>query len=133
VPHEEYLRAHARILDQPEWIIDGYGDRGSAWARFAVADTLIHVDLPVRTHLLWVTKRLIKGIWVTPEGWPDKSPMLASTLDSYRVIWRCHRHLTPRYRAYVAEMRDRKRVQRLRSPREMRAFLAAVEQEVATE
>ena len=25
VPHEEYLKAHAELLCQDEWIIDGYG------------------------------------------------------------------------------------------------------------
>jgi hypothetical protein len=30
VPHEEYLRAHARLLETSEWIIDGFGDVPSA-------------------------------------------------------------------------------------------------------
>ena len=59
------------------------------------ADTLVYVDLPLATHYWWVTKRLIKGLFATPEGWPDNSPMWSSTMDSYRVIWRCHRRLTP--------------------------------------
>ena len=40
VPHEEYLQAHADLLRQDEWIIDGFGCVASAWERFAVADTL---------------------------------------------------------------------------------------------
>jgi hypothetical protein len=31
VPHEEYLKAHAYLLDQNEWIIDGFGSVASAW------------------------------------------------------------------------------------------------------
>jgi hypothetical protein len=31
-------------------------------------------------------------------GWPENSPVWESTLDGYQVVWRCHRHLTPRYR-----------------------------------
>jgi ABC-type phosphate/phosphonate transport system ATPase subunit len=34
--------------------------------RFAAADTLIHADLPLLTHCRWVTKRLVKGMLVTP-------------------------------------------------------------------
>lgn len=130
VPHEEYLQAHARLIDTREWIIDGFGDVPSAWARFAAADTLIHVDLPLATHFLWVTKRLIQGGFTTPPGWPAGSPIISSSLSSYRVLWRCHAHLTPRYRSYVAQVQGDKRVHRLRSAREIRRFLEAVKQEI---
>ena len=46
-----------------------------------------------------------------------------------RVGGRCHRHLTPRYRELVAYSAAMKRVHHLRSPAEMNAFLAAIEQE----
>lgn len=127
VPHEEYLRAHAELLKREAWIIDGFGCRRSAWERFDAADTLIHVDLPLFTHFRWVTKRLFKGIFRTPEGWPEGSPMLRSTISSYRVLWLCHRRLTPRYRQLVAEARAHKRVHHLRSAAEIRAFLAEME------
>jgi len=52
----------------------------------ASADTLVYIDLPLLTHLLWVTKRLLKGLSATPEGWPERSPILSSTLSSYRVL-----------------------------------------------
>ena len=131
VPHEEYLVAHAELLRQGEWIIDGFGDVPSAWQRFAVADTLIHIDLPLFTHFRWVTKRLVRGLFVNPEGWPADSPMLRSTMSSYRVLWPCHRQLTPRYRKLVARSATSKRVHHLRSPAEMRAFLAGIEREFA--
>jgi adenylate kinase family enzyme len=129
VPHEEYLETHAEILSRAEWIIDGFGCVPSAWERFSAADTLIYIDLPLSTHYKWVTKRLIKGLFVTPEGWPENSPMWSSTLDSYRVLWRCHRHLTPRYRQLVAEAAASKRVQHLRSRPQIRAFLEAIRKE----
>ena len=122
-PHEEYLQAHAELLRQDAWIIDGYGCRPSAWERFAAADTLVYLDLPLFTHWRWVTKRFLKGLLVTPEGWPEGSPMWRSTVSSYRVLWLCHRHLTPKYRELVAEQAASKEVHHLRSPRQVRALL----------
>jgi len=124
VPHEEYLKAHAELLKREAWIIDGFGDRKSAWERFAAADTLIHVDLSVLRHFAWITKRLVKGLFVTPEGWPEGSPMISSTLSSYRVLRSCNRYLTPRYRELVAQASATKRVHHLTSPAAIAAFLA---------
>jgi adenylate kinase family enzyme len=126
VTHEDYLKAHADLLGRDQWIIDGFGCVGSAWARFAAADTLIYLDLPLANHYWWVTKRLIKGAFVAPEGWPANSPLWQSTLDSWRVVGRCERHLAPRYRQLVADAPASKRVHHLKSARQIRCFLDAV-------
>ena len=132
VPHEQYLKTHADLLSRDQWIIDGFGCVPSAWERFAAADTLVYIDLPLFTHYKWVTKRFLQGLFVTPEGWPEDSPIWSSTLDSYRVVWLCHRRLTPRYRQLVADAASTKRVHHLRSPAEMRTFLEAIKQEHRT-
>lgn len=119
VPHADYLKAHREILSRDAWIIDGFGCVASAWERFAAADTLIYIDLPL----------LLKGLFVNPEGWPPNSPMWSSTLSSYRVVRLCHRLLTPRYRQLVTDRAASKGVHHLRSPARMRAFLAAVREE----
>jgi adenylate kinase family enzyme len=126
VPREEFLQAHAQLLGQDEWIIDGFGGATLAFERFARADTLVHVDLPFVTHGWRVTKRLVKGLFADPPGWPEASPLWASTMSSYKVLWSCHRRLTPKYRQLVAEVAASKRVHHLRSPAEMTAFLDAV-------
>ena len=131
VPRQEYLEAHADLMRRDAWIIDGYGCAASAWERFSHADTLVYIDLPLATHHWWVAKRLVKGLFVTPEGWPENSPMWRSTMSSYRVLWLCHRRLTPRYRRLVADMAASKRVHHLTSPAAMRAFLDAVAREHA--
>jgi adenylate kinase family enzyme len=131
VPEPEFLEAHAALLREEKWVIDGFGSVATAWERFAVADTLVYIDLPVITHYWWVTKRLIKGLYVNPEGWPDGSPIWSSSLNSYKVVGLCHRRLTPRYRQFVAEMAASKRVHHLKSPAEIRAFIGAVERENA--
>jgi adenylate kinase family enzyme len=127
VPHDEYLTIHADILKRDRWIVDGYDSVASAWARFDAADTLVYIDLPLLTHYRWITKRLVKGLFRNPEGWPENSPVWRSTLDSYRVVWRCDRRLTPKYRQLVATASSDKRVHHLRSPTEIRSFLESVQ------
>src|SRR5580693_6001751 len=56
VAHEDYMKAHAELLRQNEWIIDGFGGMSPAWERFARADTLVYIDLPLVTHAWYVTK-----------------------------------------------------------------------------
>ena len=128
IPHEAYLRIHADLIREDRWIIDGFESIALAWERFAAADTLVYVDLPVPTHYWFVTKRLLKGLFRNPPGWPENSPLWESTLDSYRVIGRCHRTLTPKYRQFVTEASASKRVHHLKSLKAMRAFLDAVGQ-----
>jgi adenylate kinase family enzyme len=129
VPQHELLQAHADLLRQDEWIIDGFG-AALAWEGFAAADTLVYVDLPLLIHYSWVTKRLIKGLFANPKGWPEGSPLWSSTLSSYRVIPLCHRNLTPKYRLLVAEAAASKRVHHLRSIAQTHSFLEAVRKEL---
>jgi hypothetical protein len=76
-----------------------------------------------------VTKRLIKGLFLAPQGWPENSPLWSSTMNRYKVLWPCHRRLTPRYRQFVADVAASKRVHHLKSPAEMTAFLDAIKRE----
>ena len=98
VPNEEYKHIHEKILAADRWIIDGFGCMETVWLRLNEADTLVFVDLPLYVHFWWVTKRLITGKFIPPEGWPQKSTILKSSINSYRVLWLCHKYLTPRYR-----------------------------------
>ena len=42
-------KEHADLLRRDKWIIDGFGSVASAWERFAQADTLLYIDLPLIT------------------------------------------------------------------------------------
>jgi len=134
VPHDEYARAHAGLLAGDTWIMEGYGSPATLWERLAAADTLIYIDLPVAHHYRWVLKRLVRGLFVNPEGWPADSPIWRGTLSSLRVISLCHRHLTPKYRAYVAAAAqgpDGRRVHHLKSTAQIAALLREVGRETS--
>ena len=123
VSHEKYLDTHSDLLKQEEWIIDGFGCVKSAWERFSKADTLIYIDLPLPVHYWWVIKRLFQGLYKSPEGWPKNSPVWKGSLNSFRVLPLCHRHLTPRYRQLVKESALTKQVHHLRSLKDINIFL----------
>ncbi|WDE06310.1 adenylate kinase [Thalassomonas viridans] len=126
VPHQQYLTAHAEILAKNEWLIDGYGCLESTWTRLAEADTLVYIDLPIQVHFWWVSKRFLKGLFQPPQGWPENTPLLKSTINSYRVLWLCHKKLTPAYRKYVAEAAKTKTLYHLRSKADIASFLQSI-------
>ncbi|MEM9543234.1 MAG: adenylate kinase [Cyanobacteria bacterium P01_E01_bin.42] len=126
VTEEEFKRAHAEIVASDRWVIDGFGSPDTLWPRLDAADTLVYLDLPLPIHFWWVTKRFLTGFFDPPDGWPDRAPILKSSLNSYRTLWLCHRYLTPRYRNYVKQAATSKRVYHLRSPREIAQFFASL-------
>ncbi|MEG5032628.1 adenylate kinase [Microcoleus sp. AT3-D2] len=128
VPNEEYKRTHEKILATDRWIIDGFGCRETVWLRLNEADSLVFVDLPLYVHFWWVTKRLMTGKFIPPEGWPEKSPILKSSINSYRVLWLCHKYLTPRYREYVDRAQNTKSVCHIRSTEEISQFFESMVQ-----
>ena len=78
--------AHDQLLASDSWIIEGLGPLASFHQRLDVADTLVYVDLPYFTSYWFVTKRLLKGLFVKPEGWPEGSSVFKGTLESYKML-----------------------------------------------
>ncbi|MBD2358638.1 adenylate kinase [Tolypothrix sp. FACHB-123] len=130
IPESDYQRIHQEILVSNCWIIDGFGSIETLWPRLNEADSLVFVDLPLYVHFWWVTKRFIGGYFKPPAGWPENSPILRSSLNSYRVLWLCHKYLTPKYRQYIAEAESSKNVYHLRSPQEIGQFLQLMENKI---
>ncbi len=129
VPYLEYKRTHEQILGTDKWIIDGFGCIETVWLRLSEADTLVYVDLPLYVHFWWVTKRFITGFFIPPKGWPENSPILKSSITSYRTLWLCHKRLTPKYREYVLQARSTKKVYHLQSTRQISQFFESIQTE----
>ena len=126
VPQEEYQHIHAKILAADQWIIDGFGCMETLWLRLNEADSLVFVDLPLYVHFWWVTKRMLLGHFKPPEGWPQNSPILKSSLSSYRVLWLCHKYLTPKYREYIQQAQSIKSVYHIRSTAQISQFFELI-------
>jgi adenylate kinase family enzyme len=92
VPDDELARLHADILALPRWVLDGFGTRQTFEAMLREADVFVYVERASWVHYWWVTKRFLRSPFTKPLGWPEGSPMLESTLSSYR-----HLRLSPRF------------------------------------
>ncbi len=126
VPYEEYKRSHEEIIAKDEWVIDGFGCLETVWLRLSKADTLVYIDLPLYVHFWWVTKRFITGFFIPPKGWPENTPLWKSSMNSYYTLWLCHQRLTPKYRDYVLQAKNTKKVYHLQSTKQIRKFFEAI-------
>lgn len=125
VPDEIFIKQHSAILTNPCWVIDGFGTPRSFENLLRAADVLVYVERPVVVHYWWVTKRFILSPFSKPLGWPDRSPMLRSTISSYRFLRLSYRFWTPAFRAKLLALQPGKRVYIVERQSDVRAILKA--------
>ena len=107
---DEVEARHDEILERERWVIDGWGGTWQTLERrFARADTIVLVDLPVARHSWWATKRAVRA---------RKYPIARL----YRTISSVHRRALPRLRETVARQHHAVVVS-LSSPRDIRRLL----------
>jgi adenylate kinase family enzyme len=122
IDRQIYDEAHTKILSSDSWIIDGFGPMNSFNKRLEVADTLIYIDLSYNLSYWFVTKRLLKGLFFKPEGWPDDCSILKGTIESYRVLKLCPRFWNGDFLKKLEEMSTYKSVHIIRSASELDNF-----------
>jgi hypothetical protein len=76
---------------------------------------------------------MLTGGFDPPLGWPENSPILKSSIDSYRVLWLCDKYLTPKYREYIENALSIKNVYHLRSAQQVEQFLTSIDSGNATQ
>jgi adenylate kinase family enzyme len=126
VSRESYELAHESILSSEEWIIEGFGPLNSLDSfnkRLEAADTLIYIDLPYLVTYWWVTKRLLKGLFKKPEGWPEGSSLLTGTLQSYKVLKLCPRFWNDAFLQRLERLTVDKSLHVIRSVSELNTFV----------
>jgi adenylate kinase family enzyme len=123
VDREIYDREHAKILSSDCWIIDGFGPIDSFNQRLEAADTLIYIDLPYSVSYWLVTKRLIKGLFIKPEGWPNGSSVIKGTLESYRTLRLCPAFWNDDFLKKLEAISDNKTLCVIRSISELNHFI----------
>ena len=124
VDRKTYDMEHGNILSSDSWIIDGFGPIESFNKRLDVADTLIYIDLPYSVSYWLVTKRLLKGLVVKPEGWPDGSSILKGTLESYKVLKLCPKFWNDGFMQKLEKISTNKSLYVIRSITELNSFVS---------
>ena len=121
-PFQAALNAAAA---RDRWIIDGTFVGHSA-VRFARADTIIWLDLPTP---LCLSRAFFRMASAFGQVRPDLAPGCPEKFDPafYRYILNWNRDIRPGVEAAIAQHAEPARLVRLRSDREMAAFLANVE------
>lgn len=121
-PHD-FRAAQAQVLAGPAWICDG--DFGSHFdLRMPLADTIIWIDQPPWLCLIRVIRR---ALTYPAGGRPDMAEGCGETIDLafYRYVLTWNRARRPRLEAALARHGAHARLVRLRSDREIAAFLAS--------
>ena len=125
VDRATYDKKHESILTSDSWIIEGFGPIESFYKRLVVADTLIYIDLPYIISYWLVTKRLLKGVFIKPEGWPDGSSILKGTLESYKVLRLCPKFWNNDFMQKLENISTNKTLYIIRSISELNRFIDA--------
>lgn len=122
VPRADFTQAHEQLISAESWIIDGLGYLDSFWRRIDAADTLIYVDLPYHVAYWWVTKRLLKSLFVKPEGWPEGSSVLKGTWAGWKFLRLSPRFWTPELFDEIQSRGKGKQIYRITSIKEINTF-----------
>jgi adenylate kinase family enzyme len=127
-PREEALRAVGEAVQGDRWILDGnfLAERDNGWdARFDRADTVIFLDLPRRTCLWRVVKRVVRE---RGHSRPDLPPGCSEGLglSELRWIWSYPSEDLPRVLAILDRLDERVAVHHLRSGSAVERFVHAL-------
>jgi len=132
-PKHEFADAHAKLLAEPRWIIDGWGDFEMIEERFRRANTIVLIDYPLWRHYWWAMKRQFRCLFRPRGDGPPGCPMLPMTWPLLKMIWTIDRQAMPRLRALVEAQRDREKIFHIRTLAELRAFYDEARHHAAAE
>jgi len=123
VDRKMFNEEHERILSSRTWIIDGFGPIDSFYKRLNIADTLIYIELPYIVSYWFVTKRLLKGIYVRPDGWPNGSSIFKGTFESYKTLKLCPKFWNDDFMKKLKKISTEKSVYVIQSIPELNGFI----------
>jgi len=119
----EYEAAHAKLIAEEEWVLDGLGWTESLPARFDRATEIILIDMPIWMHFWLAAERQIQwalGKLENPVGGIAEMP---TTRGMFETLWETDRDMMPEIRR-LTDLAERggKPVTRIASVEELQAF-----------
>lgn len=126
-PERDFSSAHAKLLKEPRWIIDGWGGFDAIEERFCRSDTIVLVDYPLWRHYWWALKRQFMCLFRPRIDGPPGCPMLPMTWSLLKMLWYIDRHAMPRLRSLVKAYRDQKRVVEIHTLADLSSFFREAE------
>ncbi len=123
-PTAEARELILEIENQTSWIIDGYGPLDLIEKRFAKADRLVLVDLPLARHLWWCSKRQIKNLFTKREELPEacNEASWQHTQKLFQTLWKMHLQMRPELLRILAREPLREKVISIHSLSELKFY-----------
>ena len=94
---KECVQLIKKIEEQDSWIIDGYGPLDLIENRFAIADVIVFIDLPIHLHFWWTLKRQIKILSLPRQELPPDCNEFnySHSKRLFKSIWNMHQKMRP--------------------------------------
>jgi adenylate kinase family enzyme len=121
----EYEAAHAKLIAEENWVIDGLGWTESLPERFARATEIILIDMPIWMHFWLAAERQfqwMQGKLENPVGGIAEMP---TTRGMFQALWETDQEMAPVFRRLTDQaQRAGKPVTRIASVEELDAYAA---------
>ena len=126
-PQVEYDAAHAAMIAEENWVLDGLGWTHSLPARFQRATEIVFIDMPLWMHFWLAAERQFAWAQGRLENPVAGIAEMPSTRDMFQALWETDQEMGPEMRRLTDEAeRDGKKVARIRSVEELDAFAATL-------
>ena len=126
-PQEEYDAAHAALIADESWVLDGLGWTHSLPARFVRATEIIMIDMPIWMHFWLAAERQFQWAHGKLENPVAGIAEMPTTRDMFQSLWETDQEMVPEIRHLTDEAeRQGKPVTRIGSVEELDRFAAAL-------
>jgi hypothetical protein len=126
-PQAEYDLAHAALIIEENWVLDGLGWTPSLPARFARATEIIVIDMPIWMHFWLAAERQFQWAQGKLAHPPAGIHEMVTTRDMFKALWETDQEAVPEIRRLADEAeRAGKPVTRIASVEELDGFAASL-------
>lgn len=123
----EYEAAHAKLIAEENWVMDGLGWTESLPERFARATEIILIDMPLWMHFWLAAERQFQWAQGKLENPVAGIAEMPTTRAMFEALWETDREMAPVFRRLTDQAeREGKMVTRIGSVEELDGFTASL-------